>query len=111
MQVARQWDHDEEKGITFWCPGCAEFHTVTTHEGGWQWNGDLEKVTLSPSILVRGTKRLTDEEHAFVMNGGKIDVVQTVCHSFVKEGQIQFLADCTHDLASQTVALPPHPAE
>ena len=28
------------------------------------------------------------------------------CHSFIKDGQIQFLGDCTHSLAGQTVALP-----
>ncbi|MHC8396108.1 hypothetical protein ACYZT8_21075 [Pseudomonas sp. LB3P93] len=29
-----------------------------------------------------------------------------VCHSFVIDGCIQFLGDCTHELASQTVDLP-----
>jgi hypothetical protein len=28
------------------------------------------------------------------------------CHSFVVDGQIQFLGDCTHKLAGQTVPLP-----
>ncbi len=28
-----------------------------------------------------------------------------VCHSFVTDGQIQFLGDCTHKLAGQTVPL------
>ena len=28
------------------------------------------------------------------------------CHSFVTDGRIQFLADCTHPLAGQTVDLP-----
>jgi hypothetical protein len=29
-----------------------------------------------------------------------------VCHSFVTDGRIQFLEDCTHELAGQTVDLP-----
>ena len=29
-----------------------------------------------------------------------------VCHSFVTDGRIQFLGDCTHDLAGHTVELP-----
>ena len=28
------------------------------------------------------------------------------CHSFVKDGMIQFLGDCTHELANKTVELP-----
>ncbi|MCZ4340562.1 hypothetical protein O4H52_03015 [Sphingomonadaceae bacterium G21617-S1] len=32
-----------------------------------------------------------------------------VCHSFVRNGQIEFLSDCTHALAGQTVPLPPFP--
>lgn len=30
----------------------------------------------------------------------------SVCHSFVRDGRIQFLSDCTHKLANQTVDLP-----
>lgn len=33
-----------------------------------------------------------------------------VCHSFVTDGRIQFLSDCTHSLAGQTVDLPEMPA-
>jgi hypothetical protein len=28
------------------------------------------------------------------------------CHSFIRDGQIQFLSDCTHALAAQTVDIP-----
>jgi len=30
----------------------------------------------------------------------------SVCHSYVTDGRIQFLADCTHALAGLTVDLP-----
>ena len=33
-----------------------------------------------------------------------------VCHTFVTDGRIQFLSDCTHALAGQTVDLPDIPA-
>jgi hypothetical protein len=36
-------------------------------------------------------------------------MVDRVCHSFVVDGRIQFLGDCTHHLAGQTVDLPPWP--
>jgi hypothetical protein len=29
-----------------------------------------------------------------------------VCHSFIIDGRIQFLGDCDHELASQTVEIP-----
>ncbi|WP_241754456.1 hypothetical protein [Cupriavidus basilensis] len=32
-----------------------------------------------------------------------------VCHSFVTDGRIQFLGDCTHALAGQTVPLAEFP--
>jgi len=51
----------------------------------WTWNGDVERPTLKPSI------RSTD---------GK-----TICHSWVNDGQVQFLADSTHELAGKTMAL------
>lgn len=34
---------------------------------------------------------------------------RTICHSFVRSGQIQFLSDCEHELAGQTVPLPKWP--
>jgi hypothetical protein len=58
----------------------------------WTWNGSLELPTFQPSIHVR----IVDSK----------DRVRSVCHSFVTDGRIQFLNDCTHSLAGQTVDLP-----
>ena len=54
----------------------------------WYWNGSLDKPTFNPSIVMCP------------------DDVHWRCHSFVREGMIQFLSDCYHKLASQTVELP-----
>lgn len=35
--------------------------------------------------------------------------VQSRCHTFIRAGKIEFLGDCTHALAGQTVALPDWP--
>lgn len=59
--------------------------------GNWTWNGDTEKPTLKPSILSRTT---------FTVREGEV-----VCHSFVNDGKIQFLSDCTHEFAGQTLDL------
>jgi hypothetical protein len=88
-------------GWTFHCPGCAAWdepghhlHSTHTVDRTWTFNGDQDKPTLSPSVLVTGQ---------FWVGGVK---EERRCHSFVREGRIEFLADCTHSLAGKTVDLP-----
>jgi hypothetical protein len=74
------------------CPACRCGHAFTyigknSRGASWTWNKDHIKPTFSPSMLVKGEKY--------------------VCHSFVREGKIEFLGDCTHELAGKTVALEP----
>lgn len=40
------------------------------------------------------------------MSRARIVTDCVVCHSFVTAGRIEFLPDCTHALAGQTVDLP-----
>ena len=51
---------------------------------------------------------MTNQEHAAWICGEAPlpEPVPFVCHSFVVNGQIQFLPDCTHALAGQTVPIP-----
>ena len=89
---------DAKGNVIFECPGCGCLHSVSTQEPNgmgaiWDWNGDTEKPTFKPSILARAN--YTDEER-----------MDDVCHSFVTDGAIRFLADCTHDLKGQNVELP-----
>lgn len=76
----------------FYCPGCKGHHAISNI---WQYNNDPDKPTISPSILVNGTIKPYP---------GMIR-----CHSFVTDGKIQYLSDCTHDMAGQTVDLPDWP--
>lgn len=69
----------------FWCPGCKENHAYT--KGRWEFNGDFEKPTFRPSLLY-----------------GK-DGERTRCHIFVTDGKIQYLSDCDHELAGQTIEM------
>lgn len=108
-QISSKLRSVEGGGLMFWCPGCDGAHMVRVGEGSgprWGYNGDAERPTLTPSVLVRGVDRLTDEERQQVMAGKSIDARPIVCHSFVVDGRIQFLGDCTHTLAGQTVDLP-----
>ena len=93
--------------VWIWCPGCNEYHAVTIDGSrGWTFNGDEEKPTITPSILVRGTKPISDEVAGRILQGEHIEPIPTVCHSFITDGKIQFLSDSTHVLVGQTVELP-----
>lgn len=86
-------------GVSFFCPGCDERHVVPTlpHPKGWSFNDDLARPTLSPSILVYPRDVL--------LGDGSIGRTAR-CHSYVRDGAIQFLADSTHALSGKTVELP-----
>ena len=97
-------------GYMFWCPGCQEPHIVNK---SWSFDGNIESPTFSPSILVRNghyAEGHTGDEcwctynvkHPNNLSGFKCKQ----CHSFVKAGNIEFLSDCSHQLAGKTVILP-----
>lgn len=84
---------------SFFCPGCKCHHGISTIEPGpvWNWNGSVDLPTFTPSLLVRMGPRCDE-------NGLAIpDSPKRVCHSFITDGRIQFLDDCTHELAGKTV--------
>lgn len=96
----------------FICPGCGENHMIPTNgPRAWAFNGDLERPTLKPSILAKWQAMPTEEEAKIILAGGKVDLMPYVCHSFVTDGRIQFLGDCTHEMAGQTVDLPEMPED
>lgn len=78
--------------LLFMCPGCGWPHGPTlgpqkegVYPPRWTYNGNHDAPTFRPSLMV----------HA-----GNV-----ICHSFVTDGNIQFLSDCTHAMAGQTVPL------
>ena len=85
----------ESEYLAWHCPGCEGGHAVPVngHKSGrgWQWNGSFDSPTLTPSVLV---------------NVGGANPTEPICHTFIKDGRIQFLNDCTHALAGQTVDIP-----
>ena len=93
----------ENGGLLFRCPGCECAHLIPVGEGSgprWGYNGNPDAPTFTPSVLV-------------TYNGSDAGVdgaPHAVCHSFVTDGRIHFLPDCTHALAGQTVDLPDYPA-
>lgn len=82
--------------VQFRCPGCGWLHVLNIDpekaRPRWTFNGDVERPTITPSINAT-VERLADP-------------APKRCHSFVTDGRIRFLDDCTHELAGQTVDLP-----
>ena len=78
--------------LSFYCPGCKCHHGICSEKYRdipgpvWSWNGSMDKPTFSPSLRVR---------HG-----------DNVCHSFISDGFIQYLSDCTHELSGKTIEIP-----
>lgn len=72
----------------FWCEGCQEVHAFNNT---WTFNGDQLNPTVSPSLLVTAGKSRPEYR----------------CHSFIRDGKIEYLSDCSHNLAGKTIDLKP----
>lgn len=70
----------------WWCAPCGTHHWGDGER--WTFDGNVDCPTFSPSFLVQGCTG-----------------PGSVCHSYVKNGQIQYLNDCTHALRGKTVPL------
>lgn len=78
--------------LHFFCPGCNTYHTVNIDPNKlpfWKFNNDFESPTFEPSLNAKYQKN------------GKLQV----CHSFVTDGKIFYLEDCTHHLAGRIVKM------
>lgn len=96
-KVRRMTGDGYHNELRFMCPGCKEPHLVfdkhsPDYRAQWAFNEDFDKPTFVPSILI-----------SYPLPGS---IIPHVCHSFIKDGFIQFLGDCTHELANTTVPLP-----
>jgi len=103
-----------KKGYHFHCEGCNSAHGVITEgkEGSvWGFNNNEEKPTFTPSVLVRWVSLPNeiekDENGEYILGAdGRVKGAKDeVCHSFVTDGKIKYLNDCTHHLKGQTVEL------
>lgn len=110
MKIKELKRDDGVRTMLFECPGCEMMHQVNVAGSGcsvWTWNGSMERPTFAPSVLVTGVKPLTNEQHETYLKSGVLPPPEPLrCHSFVTDGRIQFLGDCTHSLAGQMVDLP-----
>ena len=97
------------RSLWLWCPACEDAHTISfDHPDGWTWDGNETTPTISPSILATGTQWKHGD--TFYKPNHKVEPGGEIrCHSFVRAGVWQFLADCTHALAGQTAPMVPLP--
>lgn len=106
------------------CPGCKCGHGLRVGQPSgpnWSFNGDLENPSFHPSLLIKGVElpkrdpithdlpRGADGKFLLGPDGRILGCKDTVCHSFITNGHIQFLSDCTHELRGKTVPLPVFP--
>ena len=93
-----------DHGWAFYCPGCRCGHAFLK-DGRWTFNGDFEKPTFSPSLVCEGAGY--NRDGSVGRSKGHEGVFHGRCHLFVRDGMIQFLGDCEHKLAGQTVPVEP----
>lgn len=110
---------DRAGRLGFWCPSCGEAHWISIAPQHWTWNGRSELPTFTPSILVRSGHYLdgvkAGEEGCWCRYNADhpedgIPFSCLRCHSFVTDGRIQYLSDCSHHLADQTIPIPAWPS-
>ncbi len=107
--------------LQFWCPGCKCAHVINygAPPTTWSWNNDLVKPTILPSISLKSGHFCTSHKQGDACwctynakhPDRKVTYGCSICHSYVTDGKIQFLADSTHALADQTVDLPGWPKD
>lgn len=103
---------------TFYCPGCKCHHGFKTSPPPgpqWTFNGDFDKPTVRPSILVTSVELPSEDKSTWernpdgsfkLDNRGRIFGTKDVrCHLYITDGKIQYLSDCTHSLAGKTVEM------
>ncbi len=91
--LVRTLTNQDETATSYgiFCPGCERMHMFDKR---WTFNGDFDRPTFTPSMLVY---QPNPEKPASKYNQR--------CHSFVTDGKIKFLSDCTHDMVNQTLEL------
>jgi Family of unknown function (DUF6527) len=97
---------DGVTGIAHWCPGCDSMHAFSisgknSSGAQWSWDGNVDAPTCSPSMNIKCN---TPDMKEYQPRAGT-----SICHYFLRAGQLQFTGDTTHRLKGQTVPLPDLP--
>lgn len=100
-------------GLTYWCQGCRELHQViTSGPGAWEYNNNPDAPTFHPSVKVTGLQIYQDDRGDWTGKWKKDasgNPIPLICHTYITDGMVRFLEDCTHEFAGQTLPLPELP--
>lgn len=101
--------------IFFWCQGCNQHHCINK---SWGYNEDPINPTFSNSILCKnghfgnnhkeGDNCWCNFHERYPESLHPVPYACGICHSFIRNGNIEFLDDCTHALAGTTLPLEMH---
>lgn len=114
--------------VAYWCQGCGHLHQINVGDGPgprWGYNNNPEAPTFTPSVRVTWTEpanlhnpeamqRDLEDVRARRADGdenARVPLANKVCHTFITDGRVQFLGDCTHQYAGQTLDLPDLPGD
>ena len=87
MKVVELYENGEHQGYMITSPATG---MNILFDKRWYFNGNFEKPTFSPSMLVQYPTENKESGHVRE-------------HFFVRDGRIQYLSDCHHDMAGKTV--------
>jgi hypothetical protein len=90
--------------LEYKCHACG-WHSVPVKIGVkegkfWEWNGNLEKPTISPSVrhFHHGMPKFEDHDA----------IPAFCCHYIMTDGVMAFCGDCTHSKSGQTLPMLPY---
>lgn len=92
-------DYYDHPVLAHWCPACGELHGFSCEQpqrngAKWTWDGNVNWPTFLPSMNIKIGIPARPEWR---------------CHYFLRAGILEFLGDCTHELAGQKRGLIPIP--
>ena len=99
MKLRHYSDREDARkaGWSFFCPGCAQVHTVNISGSQplWTFNNNEAKPTFRPSLKIQYWHGEPTRQY--------------ICHSIITDGTIAYCSDSTHSLKGQTVPMPDWP--
>ena len=85
IKIKHYQDRFGNEGYTFFCPACGYRHPFDIPR--WNFNGDFENPTFTPSLRVIGGP------------------TGTLCHLSITNGMIQYHGDCPHSYVGKTIPM------
>ena len=94
-------DQEDGNSLEYTTTADIDYHKEWGRKNGTPWTSSKEDLVVSRN----SDEVIFDEEHDLIMSGVRVEPRPFTCHSFVTDGKIQYLNDCTHEYAGQTIEL------